>query len=1483
MHGSQETNQKKGSPMLKIDSKFSSRGKSRRTTQGRTPWKTARAMVEILEVRTLLSYAAPVSYPIGTTNDGFVPNAAPVNVITADFNGDGKLDLVVAHTSDNSIYVMLGNGNGTFQPAVKTAVGEAIQGGLRVGDFNNDGKLDLFLPSMASGYPAVVMLGNGDGTFKPALNSSSFSVSGTYPRGWAVGDFNGDGKLDVVASLPSTSANTGGYDILLGNGDGTFKAGVATTGVLGYSRWVTTGDFNGDGKLDLAFADGQQINGSAGNAELSIALGNGDGTFKPPVHYASPGLPSSDNLNPEDVVVGDVNGDGKLDAIVSNYDDNINVYLGNGDGTFKPAVGYAPGQYPRDVVIKDVNGDGKADLVVSNLGIGAGGAEFAAEGYQPGSVAVMLGNGTGTFGAPTQYQPFDYPGWTAVGDFNGDGSPDLAVSQVFDGHSVAVMLNSPTSTNLPPTVATNAAATPSPVTGKTATLSVVGADDGGESNLTYTWGTTVTPPGAVAFSINGTNAAKNTTVTFTKAGTYYFKVTITDAAGLSAIDMVPVTVSSTLSSISISPASASVATTLTNQFTASALDQFGAALSTQPAITWTVSGGGVISSTGLFTAGATPGGPFTVTAASGAAKGTASVTVTGAFVWTGAGITSDWSELANWNTKTVPGAGATVIFNATSSKNATVDAAFAGTVSVMQIASGYAGTVSLSRNLTLTGSFNESAGTFSEGASTLFVAGDFTENGGTFNAGTGNVTMNGTAASQNISATGVNFNNFTLANGAYSLNVTGTLTTNGTFTWLRTAGWILGPNGSGNAAIECRGDIDDQNHGNTGSPYFTLDGTTNQTIKDTSGVLNWNGYPGGDFRGVIINKASGAVILACDPLVYNGLSLLKGSVISGNYWWFVDNEPVSTATGLNLGNVTLASNVAAGEFATGLQVANLNLNGHTLVAPSTLYVSGNWNAGVSGSVFTANGGTVIFDGGSGIQQLTSGGQSFNNLTITAGSTVQVMDSLTVTGVLTNLGTLIPATSPTVTGVNPNVGPTSGGTQVTITGTNFLGTTQVHFGSVSATSFVVNSNTSITAVAPAQTAGAVNITVYNATTSAISSSDIYTYQASSTTDTWTGLGTTNNWSEAANWSANAAPSAGTTVLFNATSSKNAIVDAAFAGTVNILQIASGYAGTVSLSRNLTLTGSFTESAGTFSEGASTLLVAGDLTENGGTFNAGTGNVTMNGTAAAQNISATGTSFNNFTLANGAYSLNVTGTLTVNGTFTWLRTAGWILGPGGSGNAAIECRGDVDDQNHGNTGSPYFTFDGTTNQTIKDTSGVLNYNGLPGGDFRGVIINKTSGAVILACDPVVYNSLSLLKGSVISGSYWWNVDNEPISAAAGLNLGNLTLASNIAAGQWSAGLQVANLNLNGHTLVAPSLLYVSGNLNAGVSGSVLTANNGTVVFDGTGAQQQLTSGGNKFYNVSILSGAVVQLEDDLTVLGTFTNNGTLDKNGHKLNGV
>ena len=172
---------------------------------------------------------------------------------------------------------------------------------------------------------------------------------------------------------------------------------------------------------------------------------------------------------------------------------------------------------------------------------------------------------------------------------------------------------------------------------------MLGADDGGEANLTYTWATTGTPPAAVTFSANGTNAAKNVVATFAKAGTYSFRVTITDQGNLTVTSTASVTVNPTLTSISVAPSSATVSTGATQPFTATAADQFSAALAPQPSFTWTVSAGGTITTAGLFMAGTTAGGPFTVTASSGGITGTASVTVTapGVTYVQGAGTTSD--------------------------------------------------------------------------------------------------------------------------------------------------------------------------------------------------------------------------------------------------------------------------------------------------------------------------------------------------------------------------------------------------------------------------------------------------------------------------------------------------------------------------------------------------------------------------------------------------------------------------------------------------------------------------------------------------------------------------------------------------------------------------------------------------------------------------------------------------------------------------
>ena len=187
------------------------------------------------------------------------------------------------------------------------------------------------------------------------------------------------------------------------------------------------------------------------------------------------------------------------------------------------------------------------------------------------------------------------------------------------------------------TIANPAGASPNPVTGTSTALSVLGADTVGESTIDYTW--SATGPGTVAFSANGTNAAKNTTATFTAAGNYTLQAVLIDSSGSSANSSVAVTVSQSLTKVTVTPATATIATNGTQPFMATAGDQFGNAIASAT-FTWSVNGGGTISSSGLFTAGSATGGPFTATASSGGQTGTANVTIsatppppTGVSIW----------------------------------------------------------------------------------------------------------------------------------------------------------------------------------------------------------------------------------------------------------------------------------------------------------------------------------------------------------------------------------------------------------------------------------------------------------------------------------------------------------------------------------------------------------------------------------------------------------------------------------------------------------------------------------------------------------------------------------------------------------------------------------------------------------------------------------------------------------------------------------
>ena len=210
-----------------------------------------------------------------------------------------------------------------------------------------------------------MLLGNGDGTFQAAVSY----IAGSDPYSAAVGDFNGDGKLDLAVA----NAGSANISIFLGKGDGTFLVAVNYgTGPNPVS--VAVGDFNRDGKPDLAVANNGAASGSPYkpliNASVSVLLGNGDGTFQTAVNFDA-------GLSPFSVVLGDFNGDDQLDLAVANegglmwpnqFSRGVSVLLGNGDGTFQPAFNYSAGARPDSVAVSDFNGDGKFDLAVANGG-----------------------------------------------------------------------------------------------------------------------------------------------------------------------------------------------------------------------------------------------------------------------------------------------------------------------------------------------------------------------------------------------------------------------------------------------------------------------------------------------------------------------------------------------------------------------------------------------------------------------------------------------------------------------------------------------------------------------------------------------------------------------------------------------------------------------------------------------------------------------------------------------------------------------------------------------------------------------------------------------------------------------------------------------------------------------------------------------------------------------------------------------------------
>jgi hypothetical protein len=358
------------------------------------------------------TFSDQATYPTGINSR---PNAIAID----DFNNDSRLDIVVANYFGDNIGIFLGYDSGTFASVINYSTGnKSYPGSVAVGDFNNDNQLDIVVANSGT-LNLGVFIGCGNGTFSAMIPYSTGSLA--EPTSVVVGDFNKDGRLDLAVALSGTN-NIG---VLFGNGNGTFSSPTLySTGNGSEPLRLATGDFNNDNQLDIAIAN-------TGSNSFSVLLGFVNGTFFSPLNYFI-----ADGSQPNSIVVGDFNNDSRLDIIVTNSGiDNVGVFLGYVRESFLsvPAYSTGPSSRPVSIAIGDFDNDTRLDVVVAN--------------NVTDNIMILFGSGYGTFISNTSYSTGNgsYSCAVAVGDFNNDSRLDIVVANS-GTNNVGIFLSNGTGT-----------------------------------------------------------------------------------------------------------------------------------------------------------------------------------------------------------------------------------------------------------------------------------------------------------------------------------------------------------------------------------------------------------------------------------------------------------------------------------------------------------------------------------------------------------------------------------------------------------------------------------------------------------------------------------------------------------------------------------------------------------------------------------------------------------------------------------------------------------------------------------------------------------------------------------------------------------------------------------------------------------------------------------------------------------------------------